>query len=196
MNSSSSNNKVMEKERPNILLAFTGSVASIKAVPLLDALSSFANVQVVVTEKSKCFFSLDDIRSKARIYEDKEEWGSWKKLGDPVLHIELRKWADLCLISPLSANSLAKLANGMCDNLLTCIVRAWDPEHPLLVCPAMNTLMWDSPFTSKHLQVLEEVLHATVIPPVSKTLACGDTGVGAMANVEDIVQVVKEKLGL
>ncbi len=51
---------------------------------------------------------------------DELEWHQWKKKGDPVLHIELRKWADLFVICPLSANSLAKLSNGLCDNLLVC----------------------------------------------------------------------------
>lgn len=54
-------------------------------------------------------------------------------MGDPVLHIELRKWADLLVIAPLTANSLAKLANGMADNLLTCVARAWDYRKPFLV---------------------------------------------------------------
>jgi len=51
---------------------------------------------------------------------------TWNKRGDPVLHIELRKWADAILVSPLSANTLAKISNGICDNLLTLIFRCWD----------------------------------------------------------------------
>jgi len=69
---------------------------------------------------------------------DEDDWRSWKTVGDNVLHIELRRWADAMLIAPLSANTLAKVANGMCDNLLTCVVRAWDWQKPLLVrscCP-------------------------------------------------------------
>lgn len=54
------------------------------------------------------------------------EWELWKKRGDPVLHIELRKWADFLLVAPLSANSLAKISNGLCDNLLTLVCRAWE----------------------------------------------------------------------
>jgi phosphopantothenoylcysteine decarboxylase len=64
---------------------------------------------------------------------DEAEWHEWSKVGDPVMHIELRRWADVFIIAPLSANSLAKLANGMCDNLVTCIARAWDFKRPLLV---------------------------------------------------------------
>lgn len=60
------------------------------------------------------------------VLTDDHEWSSWSQRGDPVLHIELRKWADICLIAPLSANTLAKIANGLADNLLTSTLRAWD----------------------------------------------------------------------
>ncbi|KAL8537684.1 hypothetical protein ACS0TY_012718 [Phlomoides rotata] len=101
-------------------------------------------------------------------------------MGDNVFHIELRKWADIMVIAPLSANTLAKIAGGLCDNLLTCIVRAWDYSKPLFIAPAMNTLMWDNPFTERHLVVLDD-LGMSLIPPVKKRLACGDYGNGAMA---------------
>lgn len=84
-----------------------------------------------------------------QVLKDEDEWSCWSKREDPVLHIDLRKWADVLLVAPLSANTLAKLANGLCDNLLTCVARAWDFSRPLLVAPAMNTLMWESPFTAK-----------------------------------------------
>ncbi len=64
---------------------------------------------------------------------DENDWQSWRAVGDEVLHIELRRWADVLVIAPLSANTLAKAANGLCDNLLTCVVRAWDWQKPLLV---------------------------------------------------------------
>jgi len=106
-----------------------------------------------------------------------------------VVHIELRRWADALVIAPLSANTLAKLAHGLCDNLLTCVVRAWDPARPLLVAPAMNTLMWDNPLTEEHLLALRR-RRVRVIPPVSKVLACGDEGHGALAAVRDISDAV------
>lgn len=73
-----------------------------------------------------------------------------------------------------------QVAGGLCDNLLTCIVRAWDFSKPMFVAPAMNTFMWTSPFTLRHLTAIED-LGVTVISPISKKLACGDTGNGAMA---------------
>ena len=90
-----------------------------------------------------------------KIAGDTLEWESWKGRGDPVLHIELRRWADILLIAPLSANSLAKIASGLCDNLLTCVIRAWDVNKPLFFCPAMNTLMYEHPMTAKQIATLK-----------------------------------------
>ena len=105
--------------------------------------------------------------------------------------VQLRKWADLLLIAPLSANTLAKLAGGLADNLLTCVARAWAFSKPLLVAPAMNTAMWEHPLTASQLALLV-TWGVRVVPPVVKVLACGDEGRGAMASVADIVCAVRE----
>ncbi|XP_015728061.1 phosphopantothenoylcysteine decarboxylase isoform X3 [Coturnix japonica] len=99
--------------------------------------------------------------------------GLWKGRSDPVLHIELRRWADLMVVAPLDANTLAKLANGICDNLLTCVIRAWDLHKPLLFCPAMNTAMWEHPITAQQVEQLKGFGY-TEIPCVVKKLVCGD----------------------
>jgi phosphopantothenoylcysteine decarboxylase len=95
------------------------------------------------------------------------------------------------VIAPASANTLAKLAGGLADNLLTCVARAWDfaGGKPVLVAPAMNTAMWVHPLTAAHLAALA-AFGVRVVPPVSKALACGDVGVGALAPVADIVAAV------
>ena len=90
---------------------------------------------------------------------DEDEWPGrdegrrWQRDED-VLHIELRRWADVLLIAPLDANTLAKLANGLADNCLTCVWRAWEPGRPVVLAPAMNTLMWQHPATGRHLRQL------------------------------------------
>ncbi len=112
---------------------------------------------------------------------------------DPVLHIDLRKWAHVLVIAPLDANTLGKIANGLCDNLLTCILRAWDfetPSKPVVVCPAMNTCMYKHPITSKQLEVVTKELGFRLVEPVEKVLACGDKGVGAMAEPVHIANFV------
>ncbi len=114
--------------------------------------------------------------------------------GDLVVHIELRRWADLLLVAPLDANTLAKLAGGLCDNCLTCVWRAWEPVRPVILAPAMNTLMWQNPFTGRHLSQLAEMnahgFRIKIVPPAVKKLACDDFGVGAMAERPEIMAAV------
>lgn len=184
------------RSKPKVLLGVSGSVAAIKTGEIVAQLREFAEVKVVATGPSRHFLStLPDATqaSLGPVLGDEDEWHQWKRVGDPVIHIDLRRWADVFIIAPLSANTLAKMAAGLSDNLLTCVVRAWDFEKPLLVAPAMNTFMWSSPFTSQHLSVLTG-LGVQVIDPVEKTLACGDVGQGAMAHVPTIVGRVLQAL--
>ena len=153
---------------------------------------------------------------------DEDEWpgrraGQRYQRDDPILHIELRRWAEVFMIAPLDANTLAKLANGLADNCLTCVWRAWDPNRPAILAPAMNTLMWEHPLTARHLRQLAADAGAgpapsavdlealvswinaacpqlRIVPPQSKRLACGDVGVGAMAELADLVTVLNETL--
>lgn len=142
------------------------------------------------------------------IYLDEDEWAPAWTRGAKILHIELRRWADLLVIAPLSANSLAKMAGGLSDNLLMSTVRAWDAsglldaprmgdfaaKKKIMVAPAANTAMWFHPLTEKHLGVLGEWDWVEVLRPVEKTLACGDTGSGAMHDWKDIVVRILELL--
>lgn len=94
------------------------------------------------------------------------------------------------LIAPLDANTLAKVANGLADNLLTCTVRAWDLLKPLIFAPAMNTVMFQHPITEKQIKILENDFRFKQIAPISKVLVCGDTGLGAMAEPVTIAERV------
>ena len=190
---------------PNVLILVTGSVAAIKLPLLVDKLmklelndnSSAINIRVVVTEPSLHFFNLDEVKAKLpsndAIIRDADEWAAWKVIGDPVVHIDLRSWADIGVIAPLDANTLGKIANGLCDNLVTCVLRAWDMSKPLLYAPAMNVHMWDHPLTNRSIAVLQDLGYIQ-IGPISKKLACGDIGMGAMAEVDQIVASIAEQL--
>jgi hypothetical protein len=135
------------------------------------------------------------------LLSDAAEWSSYARVGaDAVAHIELRAWADVLLVAPASAHTLAKLAGGLADNLLTSAARAWPFAHgrvakPLLVAPAMNDAMWAHPATAEHLGRLR-AWGVRVVDPVEKRLACGDVGVGALADVRDIVRAVRDALAL
>ena len=121
----------------------------------------------------------------------------------------------MLIVAPLDANTLAKFALGLSDNFLTCIFRAWDFSKPVILAPAMNTLMWDSPVTLRHLRQLlvdrapgpierdwsladapdvfaRHTPSIVLIPPQSKRLACGEIGIGAMAEVPQIAEVVRQ----
>jgi phosphopantothenoylcysteine decarboxylase len=191
----------------NVLLGVTGSVAAILTPELYAALKQAGHhVKVVATQAALYFFdpaALDPLdakqpqRNRDVVILDEDEWpgrGDGRRFvrQDPVLHIELRRWADVLVIAPLDANTLAKLANGLCDNCLTCVWRAWDRTRPLVLAPAMNTLMWEHPATARHLRQIADDVGAglVVVPPQSKRLACDDIGMGAMASVADIVTCV------
>ena len=183
----------MELKGRNILVGASGSVAAIRVPRLVKLLlEKEANVKVVATEPAMNFIENEELLpEQIQVLKDKDEWQTWNRISDPILHIELRNWADLFVIAPLSANTMAKLANGICDNLLTCIARAWsfNDEKPLVVAPAMNTAMWLHPITDQQIQQLEK-FGVCIIHPISKKLACGDVGLGAMAEGNAIVRFI------
>lgn len=179
-----------------ILYGVTGGVAAVLTMKIIEALQKAGHeVQVVTTERSSHFLtssSLEMAELGVKVWTDADEWphAHYEK-GARVLHIDLREWADVMLIAPLTANTLAKIANGMADNLLTSIMRAWHLDRPVVIAPAMNTLMWTHPVTEAHLLTLElwyDDLY--VVEPVVKKLACGDTGIGALADISQIVAAV------
>ncbi|EEP80815.1 phosphopantothenoylcysteine decarboxylase [Uncinocarpus reesii 1704] len=208
----------------HILLAASGSVATIKLPNIAEALGRHANVslRIVLTASSSKFLagqsaeqpSLEQIRRLPNvdgIYQDLDEWKVPWVRGSSILHIELRRWAHFMLIAPLSANTLAKMALGLADNLLLSVVRAWDvhgtvePARTIYVAPSMNTMMWKHPLTEKHIKTLERGWNAdsmegrswiTVLKPMEKELACGDTGDGAMRDWRVIVKFIEEDVGL
>lgn len=194
-----------------ILLGMTGSVATVLYEKLIAELQTIGVVDVILTEKAEHFVemsklcdALDKGPGNGFLYTEYNEWvwkreghlvNKWKK-NDPVLHINLRDNSSALVIAPCSVNTLAKLANGICDNLLTSIARAWDRRRPFVIAPAANTHMWEHPVTDKHIARFRGFSshNNRVVPPQDKMLACGTKGMGAMANVNEIAGIVKEML--
>lgn len=201
-----------------IVLGVTGSVAAIRTPALFGALRAAGHeVRVIATGPALYFFEPTAL-PEGVLFRDADEWpGDRYARGDDVLHIEFRRWADLLVVAPLDANTLAKFALGLSDNFLTCLFRAWDFARPVVLAPAMNTLMWESPVTLRHLrQLLDDraegpaapgwtladaagvfARHAprlVLVPPQSKRLACGDVGLGAMAEVPQVAEAVRRTL--
>lgn len=161
-----------------VLLGITGSVAAILGNKLIEAFEG-DEVKVVPTKAAQHF---SDFGSMA--ITDADEW-LWNEMGDPILHIDLRDWMDVLVIAPLSANSLGKMANGICDNLLMSIWLAHG-NKPVVVAPAMNTQMWQHPAVQKNISTIK-TMGVHIVSPVKKKLACGETGAGAMNSVSQIV---------
>jgi phosphopantothenoylcysteine decarboxylase len=128
----------------HLLLAASGSVATIKIPNILSALSHHPNlaIRVILTKSATNFLSgqsaeqphIESLRNYINvegIFLDDEEWTRPWRRGDAILHIELRRWAHILVIAPLSANTLAKITSGFSDNLLTSVVRAWDTTGQL-----------------------------------------------------------------
>ncbi len=201
-----------------VLVGITGSVAAIRAPELVASLGAAGHeIKLVLTESARYFVDLMNVSQMAAVvavHQDADEWpvGGYTR-GDRVLHIDLRSWADILVVAPLDAHTLAKFALGLSDNLLSCVFRAWDFDRPVVLAPAMNTRMWESPVTRRHLaQLLEDrslsaapacwtlaevaetfACHApslVLVPPQSKKLACGDVGMGAMAEIDSITNAV------
>jgi phosphopantothenoylcysteine decarboxylase len=185
----------------NILLGVTGSVAAVKTREVAEELAKIGDVRVVLTGAGRYFLEktdpdfLAEWRDREKLFTDADEWTPAFNLGDPVLHIELRRWASCLVIAPLDANTIAKCSLGLCDNLLTSVFRAWDWTKPVVAAPAMNTMMWENEPTQGQLALLRarhRQFH--VVPPVEKRLACNDVGMGAMAPVAEIVKATNDLL--
>lgn len=166
-----------------IVLGITGGIAAYKACDVVSKLvKQGAGVHVIMTH-SACEFvrplSLQTLSMNPVAVDTFEAPVAWE-----VEHISLAKKADLLLIAPATANVIAKLALGLADDMLTTTALAC--KAPLLIAPAMNTVMWMHPATQENLQVLKDRGAAT-IGPEGGMLACGDVGAGRMSEPQDIV---------
>lgn len=185
--------------KPKVLIGCSGSVASLKVPELVAELSQHFQVMVIATQNSHFFLEKSELYNADAwqrfesvggwdvVLYDSDEWEMWTKIGHTVLHIELRRWADIFLIAPASANLIAKACVGIADNLLLSVMRAWDFAKPCVLCPAMNTVMWDHPVTNQSLATLAS-WGWDVLGPIEKLLACNEHGNGALAPVSVIVQ--------
>lgn len=172
-------------ENKTILLGVTGGIAAYKTPNLIRLLKKKgANVIVVATSNALNFVTKLTLQtvSNNKVYVDEFDIKDFD-----VEHISLAKKADMLLIAPLSANTLGKIANGIADNLLTSLVLAFD--KPVVLCPAMNTNMWQNAIVQDNLTKLKNI-NFKIIEPVSGLLACGDVGIGKMKDESDIVDNV------
>lgn len=174
-----------------ILLGVTGSIACYKAADLASKLAQFgADVDVVLTSAATQFITSLTFQSVTgrRAYTDNDLWGA----EGHVLHVNLGRQADLIVIAPATANTLAKLAHGQADNLLTLASLAGNA--PLLLAPAMDGGMYEHPATQANLAMLES-RGATIIGPQRGHLASGLNALGRMTEPSELLGHIRQLLG-
>jgi len=174
----------------NIILGVCGSIAAYKAATLVRLLvKSGANVKVILTADAANFITPLTLAtlSKNPVYTKyfEEETGVWSN------HVELGLWADYMIIAPASANTLAKMAGGLCDNLLTAVYLS--AKCPVYFAPAMDLDMWKHESTAANISKLQSFGNV-LISPNSGELASGLFGAGRMAEPEEIISFLQERI--
>ncbi|MDF2189384.1 bifunctional phosphopantothenoylcysteine decarboxylase/phosphopantothenate--cysteine ligase CoaBC [Paraflavitalea sp. CAU 1676] len=169
-----------------ILLAITGSIAAYKSILLTRLLiKAGAEVKIVMTPAARDFVSPLTLSTLSRnpVVIDLSNNESWSN------HVQLGRWADIMIVAPLSCNTMAKMAHGLCDNML--LATYLSATCPVVVAPAMDEDMWHHPATRNNLQLLESYGNK-VIPVGRGDLASGLYGDGRMAEPETIMQFIQE----
>ena len=177
-----------------ILLGVTGGIAAYKACELTSlALKAGHEVRVIMTASAGRFVgpTTFEALSGHPVMTD--------TFADALAHIEWAKWPDVVCVAPLSANTLGKLACGLADDALSTVLMAIPRGTPVVLGPAMNTEMWFHPVVQRNLGWLGDMPRYHLVEPVSKRLACGDEGVGGLADPADLLDAIEsaaEPLGL
>ena len=181
-------------EQKTIILGVTGSIAAHKALDVCSKLvKAGAEVHVVMTRDAQEFITPLPFKTLSRnpvvtsLYDEEEGWRP--------THIRLADEADLILVAPATANTLAKLAQGQADDALGCIALAANPAAKMLLAPALNGKMWEHPATQANVALLKD-RGAQFIGPAAGDLACGYEGLGRLAPVEEIVETTLQAAGL
>ncbi len=180
-----SNNLVKNLNNKKIIIGITGGIASYKVCELIRLLiKTGADVRVILTPNAREFVTETTLSTltKNQVFCEQFYPAEWKPE-----HISLADDADLLLIAPASANTIGKIANGICDNLLTSVATAFSKQ--VILAPAMNCNMWDNPFVQQNIKKLEQHGYQ-IIMPESGNLACGYEGVGRLADVQVIFDFI------
>ena len=176
----------------NIVLGVTGSIAAYKAAELTSQLTKQGcDVHVVLTADALRFITPLALKTLSRhpvmtdLYDEEEGW--------KPAHIKLADEADLVLVAPATANTIAKLAHGLANDALSCIALALNPQARLLLAPAMNGKMWLHPATQQNVTTLKS-RGADFIGPEEGLLSCGYEGLGRLWPVDKVAQRAIELL--
>jgi phosphopantothenoylcysteine decarboxylase/phosphopantothenate--cysteine ligase len=176
-------------EGVNVLLGVSGAVAVYKAVDLASKLTAGgAVVKTIMTENACQFVTPKSFEAvtNSPVYTSMWACAEEFKIG----HINLSDWADIIAVVPATANVMGKVANGICDDLLSSILCVcW--QKPILIAPAMNTNMWNNPAVQQNRKMLTG-RGIELIGPETGRLACGTEGIGRMAEPQDILKRIEQ----
>ena len=174
-----------------VLLGITGGIAAYKTPEVVRALRRRGHqVRCVLTANAGRLVARDALAAVSGEAVHSELWPSDQGPSDGTMpHIDLARWAQAVVIAPLTADTAARLALGLADDLLTTLFLALEPTIPVWLAPAMNPVMWAKPVVQGHLTTLT-AQGARLIPPVTGVLACGEEGIGAMADPERIAEAL------
>jgi len=167
-----------------ILLIVTGSISAYKAPSIANGLRNTGHeVKIILTKSAQKFITKLSFTSQGfETYTDENDWDY-----NGVLHIDLKDWADYILIAPCTANTLAKISNGIADNLATSVLRARSKN--IVISLAMNTDMYNHKITDEQKErIRNRELSIYFIEPVTKKLACSVDGIGALPGTRTIVE--------
>ncbi len=170
----------------NIVIGVTGGIAAYKICDLIRLLTKEGlNVDVIMTESAQKFITPLTLQTLTGnpVYTDMFSLSYQSKIG----HISLAQKADLLVIAPATANIIGKIANGICDDLLTTTVCA--TKSPVLIVPSMNINMWENQIVRNNISIVKKFYY--VLEPEEGLLACGDYGKGKLPSVEDIFEEIK-----
>lgn len=169
-----------------ILLAISGGIAAYKTPELVRQFRKAGHEVRCMLSKSA-----DKLVSKhalAAVSNNAVHDSLWCSDGS-MPHIDLPRWCDAFVLAPATADCMAKCALGLADDLVSTSFLALEPSKRCFIAPAMNSVMWQKPIVQTHLETLRQ-FGAQIIDPVSGELACGEEGVGAMADPAHICQVI------
>jgi len=177
-------------EKPTVVLGVTGCIAAYKACELARTLMrANCRVKVVMTEAATRFVGPTTFRA---LTDEPVAVGLWDEADARVHHISLAQEADVFAVVPATANTIAKLAHGYADDLLSTTALA--TEATLIIAPAMNEHMWRAETTQAALETLR-ARGAIIVAPESGELACGDVGEGRLANLDAIAEAILAEVG-
>jgi phosphopantothenoylcysteine decarboxylase/phosphopantothenate--cysteine ligase len=173
----------------HIVLGVSGGAAAYKAVDLASKLTAGgARVKTVMTENACELVRPKSLEAVTQSPVFTDLWGTAE--GYKIGHIALVEWSDMVVVAPATANIIGKVANGICDDLLsTTLCTCW--SKPTLLAPAMNDEMWNNPAVQRNVERAKE-MGLRVIGPEAGRLACGVEGVGRMSEPEDILEAIEE----